>query len=348
LKSHKPRFIRGFFFGTTSSEYYVYAFDVDMQTPTPHFDCQEQSANTVGGRLYREDRAMRFGSQSEVGAIKSLLIKHTKDAFISQENIDDQWQNLNYLGCPDYARALNEYDAFVELLKKQVTDIYFLPQNVKTGLDSLYVHDPVIICEAGAILCNMGKVERGGEPEAAGEFLSELGIPIHGVITGEGRVEGGDVVWLDERTLAIAHGYRTNAEGIHQLRELTRDLVDEFIVMPLPHWTGPGDCLHMMSNISPVDKDLAVVYSRLLTVPFRDYLLERGIELIEVPDSERDSMACNVLALAPRKVIVISGNPLTRKMLEDKGVEVFEYVGEEISKVGAGGATCLTRPLLRK
>ncbi len=291
---------------------------------------------------------MNFGSQSEVGAIESLLLKNPVDAFISQENIDDQWQDLNYLGCPDYARALDEYEGFVDILKGQVSDIHFLPQNAKTGLDSLYVHDPVIITNDGAILCNMGKLDRNGEPEVAGQFLADQGIPILGSITGDGRVEGGDIVWLDQKTLAVAHGYRTNAEGIRQLQELTCDLVDNFIIMPLIHWNGPGDVLHMMSNISPVAHDVAVVYSRLLTVPFRNYLLRRGYQLIEVPDSEYESMACNILALAPRKVVMLAGNPITKSKLEDEGIEVFEYVGEEISKVGAGGPTCLTRPLLRE
>ncbi len=216
---------------------------------------------------------MKFGGQSEVDQVKSFLLKHTKDAFKSHGNIQSQWKELNYLASPDYHKALKEYDNFVEYLKKSRSEIYYLPQNAKTGLDSIYVHDPVIITNKGAILCNMGKEKRCAEPQAAGEFLVKLGIPILGSITGEGMLEGGDVVWIDERTLAVGLGYRTNEEGIRQLKELIRDIVDEFIVVPLPHWKGPGDVLHLMSFISPVDHDLAVVYSRLLPVPFREWLL---------------------------------------------------------------------------
>jgi len=291
---------------------------------------------------------MKFGGQSEVDQIKSLLLKHPKDAFMGQDNIQSQWKELNYLASPDYDKALKEYDNFVEYLKKSIPEIHYLPQNDKTGLDSIYVHDAVIITNRGAILCNMGKEKRQAEPQAAGEFLLELGIPILGSIAGEGKIEGGDIVWIDERTLAVGLGCRTNEEGVRQLKELIRYFVDEFIVVPLPHWKGPGDVLHLMSLISPVDHDLAVVYSRLLPVPFREWLLRRGIQLLDVPDSEFGTMACNILAVSPRKCIMISGNSQTKQMLEDRGVEVWGYGGEEISKKGAGGPTCLTRPLLRE
>jgi arginine deiminase len=291
---------------------------------------------------------MKFGCQSEVDHVKSLLLKHPKDAFISQENIQSQWKELNYSAFPDYTKAAEEYDSFVEYIKKSVSEIYYLPQNDKTGLDSIYVHDPVIITDKGAILCNMGKEKRREEPQAAGEFLLELGVPILGRITGEGKLEGGDVVWFDERTVAVGLGYRTNEEGVRQLRNFTRGFVDEFIVVPLPHWKGPADVLHLMSLISPIDQNLAVVYSSLMPVPFREWLLGRGIQLLDVPDSEFETMAGNILALSPRKCLMISGNPKTKQMIEDKGVEVWEYKGEEISIKGAGGPTCLTRPLRRE
>jgi len=295
-----------------------------------------------------KDKPMKFGSQSEVEPIKHLLLKHPKDAFIDQENINTQWKELNYLDCPDYDKALKEYNDFVELLKKSVPEIDYLPQNAQTGLDSIYVHDSAIITSKGAILCNMGKEKRCAESEAVGDFFFKMGIPILGSIVGEGKLEGGDVVWFDERTIAVGLGSRTNEEGIRQLKELIKDFVDEFIIVPLPHWKGPGDVLHLMSFISPVDNNLAVVYSRLLPVFFRKWLLRRGIQLFEVPDSEYETMACNILAVSPGKCFMISGNPQTKKMLKNKGVEIWEYEGEEISRKGAGGPTCLTRPLLRE
>jgi len=290
---------------------------------------------------------MKFGCSSEVAEIKSLLLKHPREAFIKQENVDQQWMGLNYSGRPDFEKSVQEYENFVALLQKFVPEIHFLPQNKNTGLDSIYVHDPVMITERGAILCRMAKGEREGEPSAAGEFLKALKIPILGAITDPGKLEGGDVVQFDEQTLAVGQGYRTNAEGIRQLRELTRDFIKELVVVPLPHWNGPQDVLHLMSFISPVDHYGALVYSRLIPVPFREWLLERGMPLIEVPDVEFETMACNVLAISPRKCLMLAGNPRTKQLLEESGVEVWEYSGNEISRKGAGGPTCLTRPLFR-
>ena len=155
------------------------------------------------------------------------------------------------------------------------------------------------------------------------------------------------MVWLDDRTVAVGRGYRTNDEGIRQFRALLEDSIDELIVVPLPHWRGPGDVLHLMSLISPVDHNLAVVYSSLLPVPFREGLVERGYAFVEVPDDEFRSMGTNVLALAPRQCLMLTGNPRTRAALERAGARVIEYTGDEISVKGEGGPTCLTRPLAR-
>jgi arginine deiminase len=291
---------------------------------------------------------MKFGSQSDIDPIKSLLLKHPRDAFMDQESIQAQWKELNYSEPPDYDNAIKEYDSFTQILERYIPEIHYLPSDEGTGLDSIYVHDSLVITNKGAVLCSMGKEMRRGEPSAAGKFLEALEIPILGSITGNGKLEGGDVVWLDERTVAVGWGYRTNPEGIRQFKELTKDLVDEFMVVPLPHWEGAEDVMHLMSLISPVRHDLAVVYSRLLPVPFRAWLLQRGIRLLEVPDSEFETMACNVLAVLPGICVLLDGNPQTKRMLEGEGVEVYEYDGEEISRKGAGGPTCLTRPLLRE
>jgi len=290
---------------------------------------------------------MEYNGQSETAPIRSILLKHPRDAFRSQASIDGQWRDLNYTACPEYDSALAEYERFAQLLSDTVGELFFLPADENTGLDSLYVHDPVIVTSRGAILCNMGKRQRRGEPEACGRILASLGIPILGAIGGEGKLEGGDVVWLGEGTLAVGEGYRTNAEGIRQLRELTSAFVDEFVVVPLPHWQGPSDVLHLMSFISPLDSDLALVYSPLMPVFFRQWLINRGTKLIEVPEEEFPTMACNVLTVAPRQCIMISGNTLTKQILENEGVEVREYAGREISSKGAGGPTCLTRPIMR-
>ncbi len=283
-----------------------------------------------------------------VKPIRSLLLSHPRDAFASNQSIDAQWKSLRYSGRPDYEKAVDEYERFLELLPESVGEIYFLPRQNETGLDAIYVHDPVIVSNKGAILCKMGKDQRRHEPAAAGEFLKQIGVPILGAITGDGKLEGGDVVWFDDRTLAVGRGYRTNDEGIVQLKHLLEDAVNEVTVVPLPHWKGPNDVMHLMSLLSLIDDNLAVVYSKLLPVHFREWLLSRGIRLLEIPDSEFQTMACNVLAVGPRKCIMLSGNPQTRSMLENEGVDVRVYDGEEISFKGAGGPTCLTRPIFRQ
>jgi N-dimethylarginine dimethylaminohydrolase len=159
--------------------------------------------------------------------------------------------------------------------------------------------------------------------------------------------DGGDIVWLDDKTIAVGRGYRTNDEAIRQLKELTSHQVDEFIVVPLPHDQGEAECLHLMSFISMVDHDLAVVHSRLMPVFFRQFLLERKIKLIEVPENEYQTLGCNVLALAPRVCMIVSGNNYTKKQLDVAGATVYEYKGKEISYKGTGGPTCLTAPVKR-
>ncbi|MDH4158215.1 MAG: arginine deiminase family protein [candidate division Zixibacteria bacterium] len=290
---------------------------------------------------------MESSHHSEYGKIETILIKRPEDAFVSRENIDAQWQPLNYSAAPDFDKAVAEYDNFVSLLERVVPDVLYLPRNDRLGLDSIYARDALIATKKGIVLCNMGKEARQGEPEAAAEYLADEGFPKLGAITGEGRLEGGDLIWLDDRTLAVGRGYRTNDEGIRQLAALTAALVDELMVVPLPHWNGPAGVFHLMSMISPVDADLAVVYPRLLPIPFREWLVGRGMKFVEVPDEEYPTMACNVLALAPRKCLMLSGNALTKKRLEAAGAEVWEYDGFEISRKGAGGPTCLTRPLIR-
>jgi N-dimethylarginine dimethylaminohydrolase len=192
----------------------------------------------------------------------------------------------------------------------------------------------------------MGKRARQHEPAAQGRFFESLGLPIAGVIDPPGQIEGGDVVWFDERTVAVGHGYRTTDAGIAQLRAVLDPAV-EVVVVPLPHYRGPDDVFHLMSIISPVDADLAAVYSPLMPVPFREWLLDRGLRLVEVPDQEFATMGANVLALAPRRVVMLDGNPMTRARLEAAGAEVLVYDGSEISVKGGGGPTCLTRPLAR-
>jgi len=290
---------------------------------------------------------MKTTHQSEFGKIKSVFIKNVRHAFVSDETISSQWKALNYLGKPDLSKAEEEYKKFEALLRGEGAELHYFPEDSNVSMDSIYCRDAAIATDAGVIICNMGKPARANEPEAEQKAFQKNGIKILGNIKAPGTVEGGDVAWLDEKTLAVGHTYRTNPEGIEQLRALLKPTGVDVISVALPHYKGPSDVFHLMSILSPVDKNMAVVYSPLMPIAFRQELFARGYELIEVPDNEFDSMGCNVLAIAPRKCVMVAGNPKTKAGLEKAGCKVLEYDGQEISVKGGGGPTCLTRPMER-
>jgi len=288
-----------------------------------------------------------IGGLSEHGRLRRVLVKHARKAFASDEQINSQWKRLNYSAPPDFSRAVAEYDRFLEIVAGSGAEIVHLPHHDAVNLDSIYTRDASVLSADGVILCSMGKQARAAEPAAQGHELRRQGSRIAGSIAPPGLLEGGDLVWLDARTCVVGEGRRTNAEGIRQLRALLGDSFDNLIVVPLPEYPGQHDVMHLMSLISPVDKDLVVVYLRLLPVPFRNSLLEHGYRLVEVPDEEFETMGVNVLALAPRECVMLNGNPRTRAALEAAGAAVHAYDGLEISLKGGGGPTCLTRPLAR-
>jgi len=288
-----------------------------------------------------------FNCNNMVDPIKKILLNHPKNAFFNQNKINSEFKELNFFDAPDYNESLNEYEAFIDILKFHNIELYFLDGDNTNTIDSIYAHDPFIISNDGAIICNMGKKNRISEIENVKIFLKNNEIPIIGEISAPGKLEGGDIVWIDKYNIAIGIGYRSNIEGAKQLGEILSGCVKNIIPVPLPHWNGPNDCLHLMSNLSPIDSNLFLVFSKLLPVQFIQYLKENKIELIEVPFNEYETMACNVLAIAPREVIMLEGNPITKKLLENENVIVHTYKGSEISLKGAGGPTCLTKPFLR-
>ena len=290
---------------------------------------------------------MKLTSQSEYGAIKSVFIKNAEDAFVSEENLAKEWKPLNFLSKPDLSTASSEYQGFKNLLSDGGAELIPFPKDESVSIDSIYCRDASIATDQGMILCNMGKANRLTEPEAQRKAFEKQNIKILGNIRKPGTVEGGDVAWLDEKTLAVGLTYRTNKSGIQQLTTLLKPRDIEVMEVALPHYKGPSDVFHLMSILSPVDCNLAVVYSPLMPISFRNELLRRGFEFVEVPDEEFESMGCNVLALSPRKCLMVRGNPKTKSALQRAGCTVFEYDGNEISVKGGGGPTCLTRPYQR-
>jgi arginine deiminase len=287
------------------------------------------------------------GCQSMVARVRRVIMKRPEEAFRSRELIDKQWKPLAYTRPPDLVRAGEDHRRFVRLIEKAGAEVLYLPADDRTGLDSLYAHDPVLVTDRGAVIFQTGKIARRGEGPAFADAFKAWDIPILGVIDGAATAEAGDMVWLDHDTLLVGRGFRTNALGIERLAALLQPLGVTVVPVELPYWNGPEDVLHLMSFISLLDDDLAIVSRRILPVPLFELLTVYGVQLVDVSEQEYDTLGCNVFAIAPRDVIMVSGNPITRSRLEAAGCSVSEFDGSEICIPGAGGPTCLTRPLLR-
>jgi N-dimethylarginine dimethylaminohydrolase len=290
---------------------------------------------------------MKYTCHSDVHKLESVIIKPVVNAFVSPRLLQEQWEPLHFLGKPDFKASLREYADFEAIIESRDIEIMYLPLEESLSIDSIYCRDASIATDFGMILCNMGKADRQMEPAAQRDYFEKNDILVLGEITEPGTLEGGDVAWLDKNTLAVGHTYRTNESGIDQLKKLLEPRGVEIIVVDLPHYKGPSDVFHLMSIFSPVAPNLAVLYSPLMPIVFRNELIKRGFEFVEVPDNEFDTMGCNVLALEARTCMMLKGNPVTEKGLVEAGCTVFTYEGANISVMGGGGPTCLTRPLRR-
>jgi N-dimethylarginine dimethylaminohydrolase len=249
------------------------------------------------------------------------------------------WRALGWRAEPDPIGLADEHARFRAALEHAGNEV-IEARGEPGNLDSIYVYDPALVTPRGAILLQPGKTGRRSEPEA---LAADLPLPVLGRLEGDELAEGGDTVWLDERTLLVGHTYRTNAAGIDALRRLLPD-VDVF-AFQLPHFHGRGEVLHLRSLLNPIAPKLAVAYLPLLPVPLVELLEACGIQLVEVPDEEFGTMGPNVLGLPGGRALALAGNRATRRQLEDAGVEVVEYAGDEISRKGDGGPTCLTLPV---
>jgi len=279
-----------------------------------------------------------YGCQSMTGELRRVLVRAPR-----AEDLHG-WQMCGWHAEPDPVGISAEHEAFCELLAGAGAEVVFAESPADGNPDAIYTYDPALVADAGAILLHPGKECRRSEVPAMAEDFERTGVPIAGRLDDPEWAEGGDLCWLDERTLLAGYGYRTNEAGISRLQDLLPGV--EVLAFDLPHWHGRDEVMHLMSLISPLAPDLAVVYPPLLPTRLAQLLEERGVELVEVPDEEFATMGSNVLALAPRVALAVEGNPETRRRMERSGVEVLAYRGNELSK-GDGGPTCLTRPLLR-
>lgn len=289
---------------------------------------------------------MKFGGQSMINPLKKIFLKSPKD----QPENTELWKDFGYFHMSDLKQAIREHEELAGLLKGDGVEV-ILAQEAQKGsntlLDSIFVFDDVIMTNNGAILCKMGKKLREREVPLIETELKRLEIPIFFKIHGDARIEGGDVMWLDPQTVIVGKTHRTNELGFLQLKTALEELSVDVYQFSLPYWKGPVDLIHLLSIIHPVDKNLAVAFLELMPIDMYEFLSkERGIEFIELTYEELKAHGNNVLMLKPRKGIMVKGNKSKRK-LEDHGVEILEFEGEDICHNRSGGPTCLSLPLLR-
>jgi dimethylargininase len=280
-----------------------------------------------------------FGGQTLVAPLRRVLVRAPDPPALAR------WREFGWLAEPDPAIAAEQHEALCELLRAAGAEVVYAGSDVGEDPDAVYVFDPAIVSDRGAVLLRPGKEGRRGEPVAIAEDLRTLGVPVAFEMGEPATAEGGDTMWLDDRTLLVGSSYRTNDAGIRALREALPGV--EVLAFDLPRLRGPDACLHLLSLLSPLDDDLVVAYPPLMPIRLLELFAERGIAVVEVPEEEFDSLGPNVLALAPRVAVALEGNPETRRRMESAGVDVSVFEGSEIAHKGEGGPTCLTRPLLR-
>jgi dimethylargininase len=280
-----------------------------------------------------------FGGQTLVAPLRRVLVRAPDPPALAH------WREFGWLAEPDPAVAAEQHEALCELLRGAGAEVVYAGSDVGEDPDAVYVFDPVIVSDRGALLLRPGKEGRRGEPSAIAEDLRAIGVPVAFEMAEPATAEGGDTMWLDQRTLLVGRSYRTNDAGIRALGEALPGV--EVLAFDLPRLRGPDACLHLLSLLSPLDDDLVVAYPPLMPIRLLELLAERGIAIVEVPEEEFGSLGPNVLALAPRVAVALEGNPETRGRMESAGVDVSVFEGSEIAHKGEGGPTCLTRPLLR-
>ena|SRR5437763_3391586 len=279
----------------------------------------------------------RFGARSMVGVLRRVLLRRPGEAACAR------WQEFGWRSAPDYKALLAEHESLCAQLAASGAEVV-VGEPVAAALDSIYAFDSALVSDVGAVVLRSGKALRQVEAAPTAGDMERAGIPVVAVLEPPATVDGGDTVWLDERTLLVGRGYRTNAAGVAALRDALQGV--DVVEFDLPHFHGASEVMHLMSLFSLVADDAAVAYLPLMPVRLVELLSERGIRFVEVPEAEFESMGSNVLALAPGVALALARNVETRRRLEGAGVEVLTYDGVELSK-GDGGPTCLTRPLLR-
>lgn len=289
----------------------------------------------------------RFNGNSMVGALLRVMVCSPRTAGWNQPARATRWEALGFQHAPDFVTAQSQHETLRHELEAAGAEVVEMPPAPDLSLDAVYAHDASLPTDYGLIMMRPGKPNRIAEASHHGQFCATLDIPTLGRIMPPATTEAGDIVWLDPETLLIGHGYRTNAAGIQQMRSLLSPKGVEVLSAPLPYGPGPSACLHLMSLISLLDEHTALVDLPWLAVETVELLKSRGFNFIEIDPSERDTLACNVLALGNNRLLAIEENRNSNARLRHAGFDVRTFPASELCINGSGGPTCLTRPLLR-
>ena len=289
---------------------------------------------------------MPFNGHSLVGELKRVLVCSPQAAGWDGPAAS-KWHDFGFLHAPNFAVAQAQHEELCRQLQAAGAEVSHLPTSPDLTLDAAYTHDPSFATDYGLLVMNPGKKNRVLEARLHSEFCKSIGMPLFAGIEPPGTTEAGDIVWLDSKTLLIGNGLRTNRAGITQMQGLFSPHGIEVLSAPLPYGMGPSACLHLMSMMSMLDERTVLVDLPWLAVETVQLLQSRGFSFVEIETSERDTLACNVLALGGRRLLAIEQNRKTNAKLRAAGFDVQTFSGDELCVNGGGGPTCLTRPLLR-
>lgn len=288
---------------------------------------------------------MMYGVSSMIGQLRKVALLKPSDALI---NADPKKWHYGSAFKPE--KIMDVHESFTKMLIKNGVEVFWIDDQSTVIADAVFTYDASLMTNNGAILMSPGKLARAGEQELHKTFYESCEIPIIGSISGDARAEAGDTLWIDEKTLVVGRGFRTNQQGVDQIKGMLEPFGVEIFVFDLPFYKGADACLHLMSLVSLVDIRVALVALPLLPVGFYKLLKSRNFQIIEAPYDEFESsstLSTNVLAISPGNCIMLSNLPSTTKKLEEFGINVQVFNGHALCVGCEGGPTCLTRPLLR-
>jgi N-dimethylarginine dimethylaminohydrolase len=284
----------------------------------------------------------RWGVNTEVGRLRTVLLHKPGEEINSIEPPYEKWRHTSK---PSLEEMQRDYENLAEAFKQEGVEVVErLPEKAEPPrlVKSIYTRDPSFAVPGGVIVGRMYDDLRRGEELYTMQTLAGLGCPILRTVNGSGTIEGGSVMWLSPRHLAIGLSFRVNEEGARQVAEVVQGIDPGIEVKVTPIFGS-----HIDESICMVDRHTAVVLRERLVWSFWEYLRdELKLNIIERPE---DVYIAGV-ALRPGRVLVASGEDKRAgiKILERAGVDVVEVdIDSLVEPRNTGSIHCLTMPILR-